>query len=141
MARTKDSQEGFSVRRGAFEKMVKGAMETLPQELKDQLENVAFIVEDEPSDLPDEWEEDDQDLLGLYHGVSRKNRGFWYGNALPDRILIYRRPLERISNSLLELEEHIRQTVIHEVGHYFGFDEEELEELEEEVNQSRKAKS
>ena len=141
MARTKDSREGFSVRRGAFEKMVKGAMETLPHELRDQLENVAFIVEDEPSDLPDEWEEDDQDLLGLYHGISRKNRGFWYGNALPDRILIYRRPLERISNSLQELEEHIRQTVIHEVGHYFGFDEEELEELEEEVNQSRKAKS
>jgi predicted Zn-dependent protease with MMP-like domain len=141
MARTKDSQEGFSVRRGGFEKMVKAAMETLPQELRDQLENVAFIVEDEPSDLPDEWEEDDRDLLGLYHGVSRKNRGFWYGNALPDRILIYRRPLERISNSLQELEENIRQTVIHEVGHYFGFDEEELEELEEEVNQSRKAKS
>jgi predicted Zn-dependent protease with MMP-like domain len=141
MARTKDSQEGLSVRRGAFEKMVKAAMETLPQELRDQLENVAFIVEDEPSDLPDEWEEDDRDLLGLYHGVSRKNRGFWYGNALPDRILIYRRPLERISNSLQELEENIRQTVIHEVGHYFGFDEEELEELEEEVNQSRKAKS
>ena len=141
MARRKDSREGFSVRRGAFEKMVKGAMETLPQELRDQLENVAFIVEDEPSDLPDEWEEDDRDLLGLYHGVSRKNRGFWYGNALPDRILIYRRPLERISSSLQELEENIRQTVIHEVGHYFGFDEEELEELEEEVNQSRKAKS
>ena len=116
--------------------MVKGAMETLSQELKEQLENVAFMVEDEPSDLPDEWEEDDQDLLGLYHGVSRKNRGFWYGNTLPDRILIYQRPLERISASLQELEENIRQTVIHEVGHYFGFDEEELRELEEEIFRS-----
>jgi predicted Zn-dependent protease with MMP-like domain len=141
MARTKGSQEGFSVGRRAFEKMVKGAMETLPQELKDQLENVAFIVEDEPSDFPDEWEEDDQDLLGLYHGVSRKSRGFWYGNTLPDRILIYQRPLERISASLPELEENIRQTVIHEVGHYFGFDEEELRELEEEVNQSKDEQS
>ena len=136
MARTKRSREGFSVGRGAFERMVKRAMQTLPQELKDQLENVAFIVEDEPSDLPDEWEEDDQDLLGLYHGVSRKNRGFWYGNTLPDRILIYQRPLERISTSLPELEENIRQTVVHEVGHYFGFDEEELRELEEEIFRS-----
>jgi predicted Zn-dependent protease with MMP-like domain len=141
MARTKGSQEGFSVGRRAFEKMVKGAMETLPQELKDQLENVAFIVEDEPSDFPDEWEEDDQDLLGLYHGVSRKSRGFWYGNTLPDRILVYQRPLERISAGLPELEENIRQTVIHEVGHYFGFDEEELRELEEEVNQSKDEQS
>jgi predicted Zn-dependent protease with MMP-like domain len=138
MARTKSSREGFSVGRRDFEKMVKRAMETLPQDLKDQLENVAFIVEDEPSDLPDEWEEDDQDLLGLYHGVSRKNRGFWYGNTLPDRILIYQRPLERISTNLPELEENIRQTVVHEVGHYFGFDEEELQELEKEVNQSKK---
>ncbi len=140
MPRTKGPREGFPVKRRVFEKMVKEAMETLPGELKEQLENVAFIVEDEPSDFPDEWEEDDQDLLGLYHGVSRKNRGFWYGNALPDRILIYQRPLERISTSLEELEENVRQTVVHEVGHYFGFDEEELQDLEEEVNQSRTEK-
>ena len=125
----------------AFEKMVAKALKTIPRELKDQLENVAFLVEDEPSDLPEEWEEDDQDLLGLYHGVSRKERGFWYGNALPDRILIYRRPLERISANLEELEENIRQTVVHEVGHYFGFDEEGLRALEEEVNQSRRENS
>ena len=72
-------------------------------------------------------------VIKLYHGVSRKSRGFWYGNTLPDRILIYQRPLERISAGLPELEENIRQTVIHEVGHYFGFDEEELRELEEEL--------
>ena len=125
----------------AFEKLVAMALKTIPGELKDQLENVAFLVEDEPSDLPEEWEEDDQDLLGLYHGVSRKDRGFWYGNALPDRILIYRRPLERISANLEELEENIRQTVVHEVGHYFGFDEEGLRALEEEVNQSRRENS
>jgi len=141
MARSKTSQEGFSVGMRAFEKMVAKALKTIPRELKDQLENVAFLVEDEPSDLPEEWEEDDQDLLGLYHGVSRKDRGFWYGNALPDRILIYRRPLERISANLEELEENIRQTVVHEVGHYFGFDEEGLRALEEEVNQSRRENS
>jgi len=113
--------------------MVKEALETIPGELKDRLENVAFMVEDEPSDLPEEWKGGGQDLLGLYHGISRKDRGFWYGNALPDRILIYRKPLERISRNLQELRENIRQTVIHEVGHYFGFDEEELRALEEEA--------
>ena len=56
---------------------------------------------------------------------------------LPDRIVIYQRPLERISSNLEELKENIRQTVIHEVGHYFGFDEEELRQLEEEGFQSR----
>lgn len=136
MARQKHLKEGFSVGIRAFEKMVKEALETIPPELKDRLENVAFLVEDEPSGLPDEWEEEDPDLLGLYHGVSRKDRGFWYGNALPDRIVIYRRPLERISADLDELRENIRQTVIHEVGHYFGFDEEELRELEDEVFRS-----
>ena len=70
-------------------------------------------------------------MLGLYHGISQKDRGFWYGNALPDRIIIYRKPLVRISASLQELKENIRQTVIHEIGHYFGFDEEELRSLEE----------
>ena len=138
MPGSKTFQEGFSAGKKAFEKMVKEALETIPRELKDRLENVAFLVEDEPSDLPDEWGEEDQDLLGLYHGVSRKDRGFWYGNTLPDRILIYRLPLERNSDNLEELRENIRQTVIHEVGHYFGFDEEELRELEDEVFQSHR---
>jgi predicted Zn-dependent protease with MMP-like domain len=137
MPRSKIPKEGFSAGRRAFEKMVKEALETIPRELKDQLENVAFMVEDEPSSLPDEWGAEDQNLLGLYHGISRKHRGFWYGNALPDRILIYRKPLERISRNLQELRENIRQTVIHEVGHYFGFDEEELRDLEEEVFRSK----
>ena len=136
MPRPKIPTKGFSGGRGAFEKMVQEALDTIPRELKDRLENVAFMVEDEPSSLPEEWEEAEKNLLGLYHGISRKDRGFWYGNALPDRILIYRKPLERISRNLQELRENIRQTVIHEVGHYFGFDEEELRDLEEEVFRS-----
>jgi predicted Zn-dependent protease with MMP-like domain len=137
MPRPNIPTKGFSAGRRAFEKMVQEALDTIPRELKDQLENVAFMVEDEPSSLPEEWEEAEKNLLGLYHGISRKDRGFWYGNALPDRILIYRKPLERISRNLQELRENIRQTVIHEVGHYFGFDEEELRALEEEVFRSK----
>jgi predicted Zn-dependent protease with MMP-like domain len=127
------SKEEFSVSRRAFEKMVKEAIETIPPEMKERLENVAFLVQKNPSDLPYDWEEDGQGLLGLYHGISRKDRGVSYGNVLPDRIVIYQRPLEKISSNLEELKENIRQTVIHEVGHYFGFDEEELRELEEEA--------
>ena len=120
--------------RRRFEQLVQEAVEALPPELKDQLENVAILVEEEPP--PDALGEDggpgeDQDLLGLYHGVSRKERGFWYGNTLPDRIVIYRQPLEGISASLEELRKNVRETVFHEVGHYFGFDEEELRDLEE----------
>ncbi len=115
-----------------FEEAVKEVVETLPPELRARLENVAFIIEDNSSSGPDEWEGEGGDLLGLYHGVSQKDRGFWYGNALPDRIIIYREPLERISSTLDELRENIRETVIHEIGHYFGFDEDELRSLEDE---------
>jgi predicted Zn-dependent protease with MMP-like domain len=121
---------GFSRGKRFFEKLVKEAVELLPPELRSRLENVAFIVEDESPPQSEEWEEG-QELLGLYHGISQRDRGFWYGNVLPDRIIIYRRPLERISTNSQNLKENVRQTVFHEVGHYFGFDEENLRRFEE----------
>jgi predicted Zn-dependent protease with MMP-like domain len=124
--------EGFSRGKGFFERLVAEAVKSLPPELKAELENVAILVEEDSPGVEEKPEGTDQELLGLYHGVSRKDRGFWYGNTLPDRIIIYRKPLERISRSVEELRENVRQTVIHEVGHYFGFDEEELEALEDE---------
>ncbi len=123
--------KGYSRGRRFFEQTIKETVESLPAEIRGRLENVAFIVEDNPAMLPDEWGDGTHELLGLYHGISQKDRGFWYGNALPDRIIIYQKPLERISSSLQELKENIRQTVIHEIGHYCGFDEEELRNLEE----------
>ncbi len=103
----------------------------MPPGLREQLENVAFIVEEDFPEALDGWEDGESELLGLYHGISKKDRGFWYGNALPDRIIIYQRPLERISATKEELKKNIRETVVHEIGHYFGFDEEELRDLEE----------
>ena len=131
MAGRTRARTGFSRGKRFFEKLVKEAVELLPPELRSRLENVAFIVEDESPPQSEEWEEDGQELLGLYHGISQKDRGFWYGNVLPDRIIIYRRPLERISTNSQDLKENVRQTVFHEVGHYFGFDEENLRRFED----------
>jgi predicted Zn-dependent protease with MMP-like domain len=126
-------ERGFSRGRGFFEQLVREAVECLPPEVKGHMENVAILVEEEfiPGS-PDEGDEgeEEREFLGFYHGIPQKDRGFWYGNVLPDRIIIYRKPLERISRNLEELKENVRQTVIHEVGHYFGLSEEELAELE-----------
>jgi predicted Zn-dependent protease with MMP-like domain len=124
-------RKGFSGGKRLFAAFVKEAVDSLPEEIKNELENVAVLIEDEP---PEDWEEEmgeGGDLLGLYQGVSKKDRGFWYGNVLPDTIVIYQRPLERMSASREELRENVRQTVVHEVGHYFGLDEEQLRNLEE----------
>ncbi len=123
-------KEGYSRGKRFFEGLVREALKSLPSALRSRLENVAVVVE-EDSRGPDP-QSGGQELLGLYHGISKKERGFWYGNVLPDRIVIYQRPLERISSNCEELRENVRETVFHEVGHYFGFDEEELQELEEE---------
>ncbi len=124
-------RRGFSRGKRFFERLVVEAVESLPEELKNRLENVAVLVEEESPPEKGRFETGEE-LLGLYHGISRKDRGFWYGNTLPDRIIIYRKPLERISHSLEDLKRNVRQTVIHEVGHYFGFDEDGLEALEDE---------
>jgi predicted Zn-dependent protease with MMP-like domain len=124
-------RRGFSGGRRLFEGFVKEAVDSLPAEIKNELENVAVLIEDEP---PEGWEEEmgeGGDLLGLYRGISKKDRGFWYGNVLPDTIVIYQKPLERMSASREDLRENVRQTVVHEVGHYFGLDEEQLQDLEE----------
>lgn len=121
---------GISISAAAFGDLVREAFEALPQELRAHLENVAILVEDEAGPDSEVALGEDGELLGLYHGIPQKDRGFGYGNVLPDRIVIYQRPLERISRNLEELRENIRQTVAHEVGHFFGFNEEQLAELE-----------
>ncbi len=125
------NSKGFSRGKKVFERLVREAVASLPEELKDQLENVAMIIEENPPVQPFFEEERGEDLLGLYHGIMKKDRGLGYGNVLPDQIIIYRGPLERMSSTLEDLRENVRQTVVHEIGHYFGLDEEELRRLEE----------
>ena len=132
MPRPMSTTKGFSRGKKFFERLVREAVASLPEELKNQLENVAIMIEENPPAHATVGEDPGQDLLGLYNGIMKKDRGFGYGNVLPDQIIIYRKPLERMSSSLDDLRENVRQTVIHEIGHYFGFDEEELQRLEEE---------
>ncbi|MCX8118754.1 MAG: metallopeptidase family protein, partial [Desulfobacterota bacterium] len=72
------------------------------------------------------------DLLGLYQGIPITQRGVAYGNVLPDKITLFQRPIESVCKTKKEVEEKVAEVILHEVGHYFGLDEERLEELEEE---------
>jgi predicted Zn-dependent protease with MMP-like domain len=106
---------------GAFEEHVRMALDSLPPELARALDNVAVVVEAEHPDDPD--------LFGLYEGVPLPERSSADSGRLPDRIAIYRVPLEETFSDPAELEREIRITVLHELAHYFGFDEERLADL------------
>jgi predicted Zn-dependent protease with MMP-like domain len=103
-----------------FEDDVRAALDELPPHLARALENIAVVVEDENPEDPD--------LFGLYRGVPLPERGD-AGGLLPDTISIYRLPLEESFSDPDELREEIRITVLHELGHYFGLDEERIAEL------------
>jgi predicted Zn-dependent protease with MMP-like domain len=111
-----------------FYEMAAKALAELPPELAELLDNVAILVEDWPE--PELLRPDDPDdtLYGLYEGTPLTERGSGYYGVLPDRITIFRGPLER-DFAPEELEEEVRVTVVHEIAHFFGFDEERIEEL------------
>ena len=119
--------------RRQFERLVAEAIRTIPERFRRELQNLAIIVEDEPSDeLLDEMEIEPPDtLFGLYHGTPLTERRWDHGNALPDRITLYQGPIEDASESADDVIVAIGETLIHEVGHYFGMSEDELEAIEE----------
>ena len=119
--------------RDEFEQLVLKAIEELPKWFRDRLENVVVVVEDEPPQdvLRGLNMKYPQNLLGLYQGVPLNHRGIRYGNVLPDRIVIYQRPIEGLGRSRREVLRRVRQTVRHEIGHYFGLGESDLREIEE----------
>ena len=116
--------------RSEFEKLVARAVEALPPKFLAQLQNVEVVVESYPTE--DELEqagvEPGGTLLGLYQGVPQTERGSWYGNVLPDRIVLYQRPIEGLAGTLREIRQQVRITLMHEIGHHFGLDEDALSE-------------
>ena len=119
--------------RKAFERLVAEALASIPRRFKKAMQNIAIVVEDEPSaELLDEMEIEPPDtLLGLYQGTPLTERGWGHGNALPDRVLIFQGPHERDADDEDDLVVAIGETLIHEIGHYFGMSEEQIEEIEE----------
>ncbi len=105
-----------------FEREVEDAVASLPRELRDEISNVAIVVEEEPPP--------GQPLLGLYQGIPLTRRTSGYSGVLPDKITIYRGPLERLYGADPEtLRGQIRHVVIHEVAHHFGISDERLQEM------------
>jgi predicted Zn-dependent protease with MMP-like domain len=105
-----------------FEKLVVDELDLLPDEMVDGLENVVFVTEDRPED-------GSLDLLGLYDGVDLTRRGNYGFGELPDRIILYREPLLAVSADLDELKDQIHVTLVHEIAHFFGIDDDELHDL------------
>jgi predicted Zn-dependent protease with MMP-like domain len=121
------------VNRAAFEQRVADALASIPRRFRDAMQNIAIVVENEPAaDLLDEMEIEPPDtLLGLYQGTPLTERSWTHGNTLPDRVLIFQGPHERESEDEDDLVVCIAETLIHEIGHYFGMSEEQIEEIEE----------
>lgn len=105
-----------------FEDLVTRALDSIPDELLDLIDNCVVLIEDEPP--PEE-----PDLLGLYDGVPLTERDTQYGFALPDRIFIFRNPLLEMCTGHDEVIKEVNITVVHEIAHHFGIDDEQLHEL------------
>ncbi len=119
--------------RQRFTQLVEEALREIPRRFRREMKNVAVIVEDEPSPaILEEMEIEPGDtLFGLYQGTPLPERGWAYGNTLPDRISIFQGPIEEACADDEEIRDCVAETVIHEFGHYFGMSEEEIEEIEE----------
>lgn len=106
----------------AFEKVVVDELDLLPDEMVDGLENLVFVVEDRPEDGT-------LDLLGEYQGVALTERDRYGFGELPDRIVLFREPLLAICDDLEQLKDEIHVTLVHEIAHYYGIDDDELHRL------------
>lgn len=104
----------------AFEALVTDVLDELPDEMVEGLDNVVFLVEDEHPE---------EDLLGIYEGVAITERGQYGFGELPDRIMVYRLPHLDSTETLEELRAEVRTTIVHEIAHFYGIDDEQLHEL------------
>lgn len=120
----------FEVEEDEFVRIVEKALDSIPKRFSNDLDNVVFVVEKEPSFTARSSDGRYRETLGLYSGTSLPKRSDGYGFAnIPDKITVFRGPHQRIASSKEELEENVRRTVVHEIGHYFGMDEDQLREM------------
>ena len=119
--------------RAEFERLVAEAVALIPKRFRKEIKNLALVVEDAPSlDLLLEMDIEPPDsLYGLYQGTPLTERMWAHGNQLPDRITLFQEPIEADCEDEDEVRAVIGETLIHEVGHYFGMSEEQIEEIEE----------
>jgi predicted Zn-dependent protease with MMP-like domain len=128
------------VDREDFARLVTEALGTIPRRFREAMNNIAIVVEDEPAPelLAELGIEPPDTLMGLYQGTPLPERSWDFGNTLPDRILIFQGPHEREAENDEDLVVAVGETLIHEIGHYFGLSEEEIEEIEEKYWRSRR---
>ena len=116
-----------------FEGAVQDALDSIPDEFLDELENVAIVVADEPEDEDFDGDglfTEEGELLGLYDGIALTERDSGYGTGdYPDTITIFKGPHERLAGGRDEVLEEVRRTVVHEIAHYFGMDEDQVDEM------------
>ena len=119
--------------RREFEGLVERALKRLPREFRERLANIAVVVEDWPDDrtLAEMGIEPPDTLYGLYQGVDLTHRDSSYGNVLPDTVTIYQGPIEEDCADEAEMAQVVRDTVVHEIGHFFGLDDDTLHEIED----------
>jgi predicted Zn-dependent protease with MMP-like domain len=119
--------------RDAFLKLVDEALASIPARFRDAIVNVAIVVEDQPNadQLAEVDATSDETLLGLYEGIPLPERSWAHGNTLPDKVTLFQGPIEDASEDDDDVVVAIGETPIHELGHYFGLSEEEIEEIEE----------
>ena len=120
------------MQREEFENLINRAVEALPEAIQKKINNVEIILED--------GESPNNSMFGLYHGVSQLKRGGSYGigQALPDKITIWKGTIEKFSGNDQAIANLIRRVVWHEIGHHFGFNEEEIQKLEEKWHRENK---
>jgi predicted Zn-dependent protease with MMP-like domain len=121
------------VTRAAFERLVAEAIALIPRRFRQEMRNLAIVVEDHPSaELLRSMDMEPEDsLYGLYEGTPLPERTWGHGNVLPDRITLFQGPIEEDCEDEADFREVIGETLIHEVGHYFGLSEDEIQDIEE----------
>ncbi len=117
-----------------FEELVTEAISGLPEKFKEKMENIVVVVESLPSQelLREMKIKSPYGLLGLYRGIPYTRRGIWYRNVMPDKIIIFKKPIEVRCRNKEEIKESVRRVVVHEIGHYFGLGEADLRKIERE---------